>query len=328
MNIPPLTYIVNRPCEAGDLHMHINAVFEGGGVKGISLAGAVKAAELAGVQFSRVAGTSSGSIVAAVIAAGYSADEMKKIIEETPFQALLKRAPIFNTRVIGPALRVLIKKGLYSGEGLENWIRKILLDKGIFTFSDLPAGKLHIVASDITNGKLLVLPDDLRHYGINPSTFPVAKAIRMSCSIPYFFDPVILRLIGAPARGKSFNDQFVYVVDGGLLSNFPLWLFDRQSKGGPEPLPVVGFQMVGKNIKEPHLIDGAFSMLTAMFETMLSAHDERYIEQQNRDRTIKIPTLGVSTTHFYLTTEESLNLYESGLKAGRDFFASWRPEKC
>lgn len=307
--------------------MLINAVFEGGGVKGISLAGAVKAAELAGVHFGRVAGTSSGSIIAAVIAAGYTADEMKKIIEATPFQSLLKRAPVFNTRVIGPALRVLIKKGLYSGEAFENWIRQILLDKGIFTFSDIPAGKLHIVASDITNGKLLVLPDDLRHYGINPLTFPVAKAIRMSCSIPYFFDPVILRLIGAPARGKSFSEQFVYVVDGGLLSNFPLWLFDRQSKGVAEPIPVVGFQMVGKNRNEPHQIDGAFSMLTAMFETMLSAHDERYIEQQNRDRTIKIPTLGISTTYFNLTTEESMKLYDSGLTAGNHFFATWRPDK-
>lgn len=304
--------------------MHINAVFEGGGVKGISLAGAVKAAELAGVHFSRVAGTSSGSIIAAVLAAGYTADEMKKIIEATPFQSLLKRAPIFNTRVIGPALRVLIKKGLYSGEALENWVRQILLDKGIFTFSDIPSGKLHIVASDITNSKLLVLPDDLRQYGINPSTFPVAKAVRMSCSIPYFFDPVILRLIGAPARGKSFSEQFIYVVDGGLLSNFPLWLFDREPKGGPNPLPVVGFQMVGKNRNEPHQINGAFSMLTAMVETMLSAHDERYIEQHNRERTIKIPTLGISTTHFNLSLEESMNLYESGLIAGKEFFASWK----
>lgn len=303
--------------------MHINAVFEGGGVKGISLAGAVKAAELAGVQFRRVAGTSSGSIVAAVLAAGYTADEMKKIIESTPFHSFLQRAPVFNTKIIGPALRILIKKGLYSGEALENWIRQILLRKGIFTFSDIPKGKLYIVASDITNGKLLVLPDDLRQYGINPSTFPVAKAVRMSCSIPYFFDPVILRLIGPAARGKSFSEQFVYVVDGGLLSNFPLWLFDREKKEGSASLPVVGFQMVGKNSSEPHKIDGPFSMLSAMFETMLSAHDERYIEKEYRHRTIKIPTLGISTTHFKLTDEESLALYDSGLRAGRRFFSAW-----
>ncbi|NMO96863.1 patatin-like phospholipase family protein [Paenibacillus lemnae] len=307
--------------------MQINAVFEGGGVKGISLAGAVKAAELAGVGFNRMAGTSSGSIVAAVLAAGYKADEMKRIIEETPFQRLLVRAPIFNTRFVGPPLRVLLKKGLYSGEALEHWIRKLLLAKGIFTFSDLPDGKLYIVASDITNGKLLVLPDDLKNYGINPSTFPVAKAVRMSCSIPYFFDPVILRLMGEQARGKSFQEQFVYIVDGGLLSNFPLWLFDRKLKGKEKALPVVGFQMVGKNSGESHRINGPFSMLTAMFETMLSAHDERYIEKENRNRTIKIPTLGISTTHFNLSDTESMELYQSGLIAGKRFFQDWRPDK-
>lgn len=306
--------------------MQINAVFEGGGVKGISLAGAVKAAENAGMEFSRVAGTSSGSIVASVLAAGYQAGEIKRIIEETPFHSFLQRAPIFNTKLIGPALRVLIKKGLYSGEALENWIREILLAKGIFTFSDIPAGKLYIVASDITNGRLLVLPDDLRQYGINPATFPVAKAVRMSCSIPYFFDPVILRLLGRAAKGKSFGEQFVYIVDGGLLSNFPLWLFDSESKGGPTPLPVLGFQMVGKNSNLPHLIEGPIGMLTAMFETMLSAHDERYIEQQNRNRTIKIPTLGIGTTHFSLTKEESENLYNSGLTAGTMFFTRWKSD--
>lgn len=64
--------------------MLINAVFEGGGVKGISLAGAVQGAQDCGIQFNRVAGTSSGSIVAALLAAGYRAEEMKVIIENTP----------------------------------------------------------------------------------------------------------------------------------------------------------------------------------------------------------------------------------------------------
>ena len=161
------------------------------------------------MEFSRVAGTSSGSIVASVLAAGYRADEIKRIIEETPFHSFLQRAPIFNTKFIGPALRVLIKKGLYSGEALENWIREILLAKGIFTFSDIPAGKLYIVASDITNGRLLVLPDDLRQYGINPATFPVAKAVRMSCSIPYFSIPSFFAYWAGPLKGsRSANNLY------------------------------------------------------------------------------------------------------------------------
>ncbi|MDR9852718.1 patatin-like phospholipase family protein [Paenibacillus sp. VCA1] len=306
--------------------MLINAVFEGGGVKGISLAGAVKAAEQAGVVFNRVAGTSSGSIVASLLAAGFTADEMSEIVKTTPFESFLHRAPVFNIKIIGPAVRLFLKKGLYCGEALEYWIHQILRSKGIRTFSDLPAGKLMIIASDITNGKILVLPGDLAKLGINPATFEVSKAIRMSTSIPYFFDPVILRMCGKAARGKAFKDQFVYVVDGGLLSNLPLWLFDDTpaDSSGQAPIQTIGFQMVGRSTGRPHVIRGPISMLTAMFETMLSAHDERYIEQVNRFRTIKIPTLGVGTTQFHISPEKTAELYESGVQAGTKFFARFK----
>ncbi|MCL6604247.1 MAG: patatin-like phospholipase family protein [Paenibacillus sp.] len=306
--------------------MEINAVFEGGGVKGISLAGAVQAAELAGASFKRVAGTSSGSIVSALLAAGYTGKEMSEIIRGTSFTSFLQRAPLFDTPIVGPALRVMLKKGLYSGEALESWIRGILQKRGVVTFRDLPTGKLSIIASDITNGRIVVLPEGLKDYGISPDQFEVAKAVRMSCSIPYFFDPVRLRLNGDFAKGKSFPEQFVYTVDGGLLSNFPMWLFDEHESSRMRPIPTVGFQMIGKMDPQPHRITGPFTMLQALVGTMLSAHDERYIEQEKFIRTVKIPTLGVGTTQFEITKDQSDELYEAGLKAGEKFFREWRPK--
>lgn len=308
--------------------MEINAVFEGGGVKGIALAGAVEATERAGRTFRRVAGTSSGSIIASLLAAGYNGEAMSRIIRETPFTSFLKRGALYNTAVVGPAIRVLIKKGLYSGQALESWIRGILLEKGVVTFSDLPRGRLTVIASDITNGRIVVLPDDLELYGISPDSFEVAKAVRMSCSIPYFFDPVMLRLNGEAARRKSFAEQFVYMVDGGMLSNFPLWLFDEKKDGFQSPerrTPTVGYQLIGKTQPQPHRITGPFSMLQAMVGTMLSAHDERYIETDKFVRTVKIPTLGISTTQFHISPEQSDAIYAAGLAAGADFFKNWRP---
>ncbi len=300
----------------------VNAVFEGGGVKSISLSGAVRAAELYGVTFNRVAGTSSGSIVAALIAAGYTATEMKKVIENTPFRALLKRNPIFNTKFIGPAIRLLLRNGLYSGDALEKWVEGLLSAKGIKYFGDLPLGKLRIIASDITNGRLLVLPEDISHYGVAPERLSIARAIRMSTSIPYFFDPVVLRQPPKERKKNVVKTKFSYIVDGGLLSNFPLWLFEDDVQAGA-PLPVIGFQMVGRLDAQPHQIVGPITMFQAMFDTMLGAHDERYIEKHNRIRTIKIPALGVSTTQFDLSRELSIDLYTSGLKAGEKFFRSW-----
>lgn len=309
--------------------MEINAVFEGGGVKGISLAGAVEATEQAGRRFNRVAGTSSGSIIASMLAAGYDGEAMSRVIKATSFSSFLKRGTFYNTALVGPALRVLIKKGLYSGEALETWIRTVLRDKGIVTFSDLPKGKLSIIASDITNGRLVVLPDDLENYGIAPQSFEVAKAVRMSCSIPYFFDPVMLRLSGKAAIGKPFREQFVYFVDGGLLSNFPLWLFEEKKDGFADKssrTPTVGYQLIGKTDPQPHKVTGPFTMLQALVGTMLSAHDERYIETEKFARTVKIPTLGISTTDFHLSSEQSDSLYAAGYEAGAEFFKHWRPK--
>lgn len=307
--------------------MKINAVFEGGGVKGIALAGAVAGVEQLGNNFHQVAGTSSGAIVASLVAAGYKAEELRQVIEATPFRAFLQRSAIFDTKFIGPLSRLFIKKGLYSGEALEHWIYQLLLAKGIRTFGDLKHGQLRIIASDISGRRLLVLPDDIAQYGVDPKRFLVAKAVRMSTSIPYFFDPVMIRKAANRRKplDKTFADQFVYIVDGGLLSNFPLWLFDSEEEPPLDRMiPTIGFQLVGRGAGKPNEIYGPISMLRALFSTMLDAHDERYIQEHNRFRTVKIPTLGVSNTDFDITHEQSLQLFESGLQSTYAFFGKWK----
>ncbi|MCL6459807.1 MAG: patatin-like phospholipase family protein [Gorillibacterium sp.] len=301
--------------------MEVNAVFQGGGVKGIGLAGAVCAAQRNNVIFSRLAGTSSGSIVASLLAAGYTGEELKEIILSTPFSFFLKKSVFFRVKWLGPAARVYVKKGLYSGDRLEQWISGLLAAKGVRSFGDLPAGKLQIIASDITQGKLMILPTDIAKYGFDPDCFSVAKAIRMSTSIPFFFDPVIIRKrYQNGIRAEPFRDQFVYIVDGGLLSNFPLWLFDKDTKDPTHPIPTLGFQLVGRVTRHSHKIVGPLSMFRALFDTMMDAHDERYIDDDQGFRTIKIPSSGVGTTEFNIKPEQSLELFESGVQAADKFF--------
>lgn len=291
--------------------MRINAVFQGGGVKGIAFVGAIAVTEQKGFTFHRMAGTSSGSMVASFLAAGYKHHEMKKIILETPFQQFLEKKLLHRIPFIGPSLRLILKKGIYSGDLLEAWIRQKLLDKGVRTFKDLPPDSLYIIVSDITSGKMVVLPEDLPDYGIDPDRFEIARAVRMSISIPYFFEPVIVK-------------KHVF-VDGGILSNFPMWIFDREmvQKGGEKLIPTIGYQLVGKNPAPKNQIHGPITMLQALFSTMMGAHDERYIEKQYRYRTIKIDASAVGTVQFDLTREQSLELYESGRKAAEEFFRKW-----
>lgn len=290
------------------------------------MVGALKAAEDRGVRFNKVAGTSSGAIIASLIASGYTADEIEKILLQTPFTSFLKKTLWHRVRVVGPMVRLFIKKGLYSGESLEFWIKGLLQQKGVRTFGDLKPNQLRIIASDISDGRILVLPEDIRNYGVDPQKLEVASAVRMSASLPYFFDPVIYR---KPLRFKEkplhFKQQFVYIVDGGILSNFPLWIFDKESalQERTNMMPTVGFQLVGMKEGVARKIYGPFTMFQALLATMMDAHDERYIEDHNRFRTIKIPTLGVQTTQFGISRELSKKLYDSGYSAALRFFDKW-----
>jgi NTE family protein len=300
-----------------------DAVFEGGGVKGIGLVGALAVAEERGYRWENVAGTSAGAIVAALVAAGYSAQELKEVMTGLDYRNFKDTAALDRLPGIGPLISLFSEKGIFEGDFLKTWIGELLGKKGITTFRDLVIQgerepryrfKLRVVASDISRGKLIVLPQDITDYGLVPEDLNVAAAVRMSMSIPFFYEPVLLNNLGSNARS--------YIVDGGVLSNFPVWLFDSDTK--PD-WPTFGFKLVEpqENYEIAHPISNVMGMLTALFSTMMEAHDARYIKDEDFVRTIPIPTLGVETTEFGISRERSEALYESGREAAEKFFNAW-----
>ncbi|HZH77303.1 MAG TPA: patatin-like phospholipase family protein [Archangium sp.] len=314
----------------------VDAVFEGGGVKGIGLVGAVEHLEAAGVKFQNVVGTSAGAIVAALVAAGYSASQLRSIMQELDFRRFTDRSTLDRVPLIGPAVSLLREKGIYEGDYFERWMRDLLLKspRKVRTFRDLhmvdprtnkeekPESKyfyrLQVIAADICRRKQLVLPWDIRDYGRDPEDLDVAWAVRMSMSIPLFFEPV---------RIQDRQGHTCYVVDGGVLSNFPVDILD-DDKPNP-PWPTFGLKLVdqvgedGRVTDEPSTIRGPLSLLRAMISTMMEAHDARYIERKNFDRTIAIPTLGVRTTDFGLRREQGDALHGEGARAARRFLERW-----
>lgn len=301
-----------------------DAVFEGGGVKGIGLVGAVSVAEEKGYRWVNLAGTSAGAIVAALLAAGYSAAELRQVMNELDYNKFKDASTLDKVPVVGPVASVIVEKGIYEGRFFENWMRELLRRKNVQKFSDLIVEefqdderyrfKLRVIASDISRGRMLVLPQDITELGIRPEDLDVAAAVRMSMSIPFFFEPVRLQ--------NEQPKQASYIVDGGLLSNFPVWLFD--SDGTPE-WPTLGFKLVEpeEEAEVPHKVRGPISLFTALFSTMMNAHDARYIKDEHFVRTIPIPTLNVGTTEFNITRERSEALYQSGRQAAEKFFNTW-----
>ena len=292
--------------------MLIDGVFAGGGLKGFALVGAYQALEEKGYRFKRVAGTSAGAILACFIAAGYSGKEIEQMMQEEDLKLLLDPRKIILPIPFMKWLLLYWRMGLYQGNALEDWFFEKLSAKGIYNFSDLPPGSLKLVASDLTNGKMIVLPDDLVHYGIEPGMFSVARALRMSCNIPFFFEPV---------RIKAPNGETI-VVDGGVLSNFPMWIFDDAE--GRRERPLIGMKLSHrKDDMGGREISNALNLFEALFSTMKNAHDDRYISRKHERDIIFIPVEQYSATQFNMEDEQKDALMDIGRSRANDFLRTW-----
>src|SRR3954464_8132005 len=230
-----------------------DGVFRGGGVKGLALGGA-----LIGMaehptkpvkEWKNVAGASAGAIIAAFLACNPDTPDVgRKMIDILDPKALssFQDFPL-GSKIFGGVPRLVLRHGMAPGTAFEQWFDGILGGKtfaGMSSSGDWGDSRLKLIAADVTNHRLLVLPEDLPGYSlpgkstpIDPAGFKISKAARMSMSIPYFFQPVELDYLGGP-DGKPVRSM---IVDGGTLSNFPVWLFDS-----PNPTrPTFGFTLTG-----------------------------------------------------------------------------------
>jgi len=312
----------------------VDLVFEGGGVKGIGLAGAFELLEERGYRAQNVAGTSAGAITAALVAAGFTAKELREIVFSLDYRRFEDKR-WYEVGHVGFGLNLLREQGLYRGDEFYHWMKERLEAKNIRTFADLTTGygdvrwdsRLQVIVSDVTSRRLLILPRDAKkHLGLDPAELEVAQAGRMSMSIPVFFEPVRV-------QNRDTNREHL-IVDGGMLSNFPIWLFDCDTGELPE-WPTFGQLLVEpepkhpvterlpKPARGPRGTRGLVDLMSAMVHTMLEAHDRMYLEQETFARTIGIPTLGVGTTEFGLTKDRAEALYQSGRDAAAKFLANW-----
>src|SRR6266478_2490972 len=198
-------------------------VFQGGGCRGAAFAGAFEELELRKVDFAGVAGTSAGSIMAALVGAGANSTYIQKALADLDFTKLLlppekvTLEPESLSARLGldfaaalskdaaNAVKIVRYHGMYSSEEIENWLNKhlhsLLPDKKVpVRFKDLPI-PTYIVAADIRTNDVKVWSS------LTTQDDEVAYAVRCSCSIPAFFQPV---------QGRY--------IDGGVLSNLPAFV--------------------------------------------------------------------------------------------------------
>ncbi|MCL1594743.1 MAG: patatin-like phospholipase family protein [Actinomycetia bacterium] len=237
--------------------MEINGVFEGGGVRGIALAGAAAGVLDSGYTFHRTVGTSAGALVAALLAAGYTADELEHEVTGMDWPGLLDPVPETHIPLFGQHMALVIHKGINRTRRIESVWRKMLLRKGVRTFRDLRPGSLEVIATDLTHGAGVAFPHCLPGYGIDPDSFPVARSLVMSAAVPFLFTPVVLH--------DRITDEKVVFSDGAMAANYPIGVIAHDR-------PVFGFRLTPDGDPHTHQsIHGPYSLAKAVLTSGIRA---------------------------------------------------------
>lgn len=303
-------------------------VFEGGGVKGIALVGTAVALADNGYSFERIAGSSAGAIVGAIIAAmGKASEPIQRaddIMRTLDYTRMLDRrgvARLFRWWPTGAnMLGILFNRGMHPGAYLQDWIRGVLADLGVHTFADLrfpdpgsalPADRsyrLVVTTSDLSRQRLMYLPWDLAAYGVPIDTFSVSSSIRASSAIPFMFEPVRLK----SAFGTST------LVDGSILRSYPIEIFDR-TDGLPSRWPTIGIRLSSPAGQRAPAKDvtGPVSLIQSLIYTTVDSTQIRHVsDPADVERSIFAKPRGVRWTDFDLTPEQQQGLYDAGYSAG------------
>jgi NTE family protein len=206
-----------------------NLVLEGGGIRGFAYIGAFEILDSIGIlkNIQRVGGTSAGAIQATLLAVGYSPDEMTNIADQIP----LKK---FNDGfILGGPRRLKKEFGFYRGDYILSWIEDLIENKtgdANITFPELHEQRtekgykdLYVTGADLTY-------QCLRFFSYE--TFPemrIKDAVKISLCIPPYYEPVCIDDSGKIC--KNFTAKSHLMVDGRLLNNYPIQMFDSEQYG-------------------------------------------------------------------------------------------------
>jgi len=313
-----------------------NLVFEGGGVKGIAYAGALKALEELKIlqDIHRVAGTSAGAITAAYLALGFNTEYISNRLKNTNMKAFMDD----RFGILRDLWNLTKHFGWYRGDKFIDWIKEPI--KAATYHADLTFESLNEIATKdpekfknlyiiVTN--LSKQREEICSAEHTPS-MPIWLAVRMSMSIPLFFEAV-----------KYNKDLY---VDGGVSWNYPIDIFDdqkydekkemttREDTGKIYNTGTLGLRVGtleeissvrnGKGIHKQ--IGGLKEYGGALVEYMLHTSNRIHLHKLDRHRTIFLNSLDVGTTEFGLSDKRSEQLIASGYKCAQEYF-KWFEKK-
>ncbi len=319
-----------------------NLVMEGAGVRGLAYAGALSVLEEKGIlkEIENICGSSSGTIAGLLVSLGYTSDEIKTLIEKLPVQQ-------FNDGGWGiPGKYFRFKKhyGFYKGKNFQQWLEDRVKEKTgnpLLSFAELhtlhlknPLYKdLYCTGTNISKQQLEVFSY------FNTPDMPIALASRISCGVPLYFEAIALDNNMKLADKKDTSIFINYYVDGGMICNYPISLFDTCVSGNGNPLlcsevyfnpetlglkletqkQIQSFEQGDIEIPTYH-IKNVNDYVGAFANLMMESLARKYPRLENeKGRTIYISQGNISPRVKKTKQQDKLLLYNNGIKATKEF---------
>lgn len=297
-------------------------IFSGGSTKGVCYIGALKEL-LKYIIINKIkgfAGTSVGAIFASLLAVGYSVDEIVDIFKDVNMNNFIDE----KLNIIGDSIDIIANYGCCPGNYLYELLGDLIYKK---------TGNKEYTFKQLYNDKKITLVVVGINWNLKKCIYfcqnneladtPIRLAVRISTGVPFLFYPILFK-----------GD---YMIDGGLLDNYPLHVFDGVYPGDPDarlnlsaPNPkVLGLKILSGSeennydiISDDNRVEckNVLEYGMGMINIFLAENERRLMTPSYWYRTINIYVPNISLTNFDITLDQKKELIICGSNAVRDFF--------
>lgn len=279
-------------------------LFGGGAIRGVSYIGAIKALEEIGISPERLAGSSVGSIIAAFLAVGYTAEELKDVFLKVNFD-LFKDISIG----IGPLF------ALSKGEVFLEWVRE-LIEKKFYGDAYKKGTNKAVTFKDIEKN-LVIITTDLSNFECKEFSkfetpdYEIASAVRISCCMPGLMKPI------------EYNKTLL--VDGDLQKSWPMWKLSKNLLTDDDR--ILEFRLEGyyekNDISGIDYANAVYSCMTAISTAFIT---NIYAKKDKFDY-IVLNTGEIVVVDFNISEAKRIDLINSGYNQTINYFKEFLPQK-
>ncbi len=287
-----------------DNNLKYTCLFGGGAIRGVSYIGAIKAMEELELEIDTFGGSSVGSIIAALLAVGYTAEELKQIFIKVNFE-------LFKDISIGIGPLFAISKG----EVFLDWVRELIETKfygdkykkganKAVTFKDI-AKNLVIITTDLSNFECKEFSR------FETPDYEIASAIRISSCMPGLMKPI------------EYNNTLL--VDGDLQKSYPMWKLSKNLLN--ENDRILEFRLEGdydkNNISGIDYANAVYSCMTAMSTAFITS----IYENNDKFDYIVLNTGDIVIVDFNMSEAKRNELIQSGYEQTMQYFTGFLTDK-